>query len=120
VAPRCKTWPIVPPSTLGNRMHHQRPGLNTYGVALWPLLGVEITHQGPGMICKGPYPVFELATVGLLYLKDWEQVAANVEIVEEPFGRKRIRLKSPPLEAPPSVDSRSQLLKMRSVHQTRA
>jgi hypothetical protein len=29
VAPRCRTWPIVPPSTLWIRMHHQMPGLNT-------------------------------------------------------------------------------------------
>jgi hypothetical protein len=59
------------------------------------MLGVNITHEGAGMICKGPYPVFEMATVGILHMnmEDWERVAANVEFIEEPFGRKRIRLK---------------------------
>lgn len=66
-----------------------------YGVALWPMLGMNITHQGAGMTCKGPYPIFELATVGILGLKDWEKVSASgVEFIEEPSGKKRIRLKS--------------------------
>jgi hypothetical protein len=65
-----------------------------YGVVLWPMLGTNITHEGPGMTCKGPYPVFEFATVGHLYLKDWDKVAGSVEFVEEPFGKKRIRLKA--------------------------
>jgi hypothetical protein len=46
------------------------------------------------MICKGPYPIFELATVKHMYLKDWDKVVAgNVEFIEEPSGKKRIRLK---------------------------
>jgi hypothetical protein len=65
-----------------------------YGVALWPMLGVTITHQGEGTICKGPYPIFELATVGHLHLRDWDKITGNVEFIEEPFGQKRIRLKS--------------------------
>lgn len=65
-----------------------------YGVALWPVLGVYITHEGEGMICRAPYAISMLASVGLLSLKHWDQVAANVEFIEEPSGKKRIRLKS--------------------------
>ena len=64
-----------------------------YGVALWPILGVHITHEGQGMICRTPYPISALASVGLLFLKHWDLVAANVEFIEEPSGKKRVRLK---------------------------
>jgi Trypsin-like peptidase domain len=64
-----------------------------YGATLWPAMGTPITHQGPGMVCKGPYPVFEMATVGLLAALGWERIIERVETVSDPFGNERLRLK---------------------------
>ena len=65
-----------------------------YGVTLWPILGVSITHQGFGLTCTGEYAMSQLSAYGQLYLKDYDKVANNVEMIEEPFGKGRIRLKS--------------------------
>ena len=64
----------------------------SYGATLWPAFGTQITHQGPGMISKGPYPVFEMATVGILHATGWEQIAPRVKIETDPFGEQRLRL----------------------------
>jgi S1-C subfamily serine protease len=65
----------------------------SYGATLWPSMGTTITHQGPGMICKGPYPVFEMAQVGILAASGWDQIAKRVEINNEDFETERLRLK---------------------------
>lgn len=64
----------------------------SYGATLWPAMGTSITHQGPGMVCKGPYPVFEMAQVGLLAASGWDRVAKRIEIESGPFGEERLRL----------------------------
>jgi hypothetical protein len=64
------------------------------GVTLWPILGVMISHQGFGAFCTGEYAVSELSAHGRLNLKGYDKVANNVEVIEEPFGKGWIRLKS--------------------------
>jgi S1-C subfamily serine protease len=64
-----------------------------YGATLWPAMGTIITHQGPGMVCKAPYPVFEMAQVGLLNATGWDQVVKRIEIETDPFGVERLRLR---------------------------
>jgi hypothetical protein len=64
-----------------------------YGTTLWAAMGTNITHEGPGMICKGPYPVFELATVGLLHLTGWDEIVDRIEISRDPFDKEELRLK---------------------------
>ena len=65
-----------------------------YGATLWPAMGTVITHQGPGMVCKGPYPVFEMAQVGILAASGWERIAKRIEIESDPFGVERLRLRA--------------------------
>jgi hypothetical protein len=65
-----------------------------YGATLWAAMGTSITHQGPGMICKGPYPVFEMATVGLLHITGWDEIVHRIEIQRDPFGKELLRLKN--------------------------
>ncbi len=65
-----------------------------YGATLWPAMGTVITHQGPGMVCKGAYPVFEMAQVGILAASGWERIARRIEIESDPFGVERLRLKA--------------------------
>ena len=67
---------------------------NAYGVALWPILGVSISHQGFGLTCMGEYAMSQLSAYELLYLKDYDKIAGNVEVIEEPLGKARLRLKS--------------------------
>lgn len=64
-----------------------------YGATLWPAMGTVITHQGPGMVCKGPYPVFEMAHAGILAAVGWERIARRIEIESGPFGVEHLRLK---------------------------
>jgi hypothetical protein len=59
-------------------------------------MGTAIEHQGPGMICKGPYPVFEMATAGLLHLTGWDEIVQRIEIQYDPFGKELMRLKETP------------------------
>lgn len=65
-----------------------------YGVALWPILGVSISHQGFGLTCTGEYAMSQLSAYGLLSLKNYDKIAGNVEMIEEPLGKGRLRLKS--------------------------
>ena len=65
------------------------------GVVLWPMLGIPITHEGPGTVCKGKYPMFLLAKLGLMHVTGWDYVEANAEEFEDANGRRRMRLKSP-------------------------
>jgi hypothetical protein len=64
------------------------------GVVLWPILGVSISHQGFGITCTGEYAMSQLSAYGQLHLKDYDKVADNVELIEEPFSKGWIRLKS--------------------------
>lgn len=72
-----------------------------YGATLWPAMGTTITHQGPGMVCKGPYPVFEMADHGLLHAKGWSEAKEQFEVVSNPFGEERLQLKRPPSQQVP-------------------
>jgi len=66
-----------------------------YGAVLWPMTGIRIEHELPDVVSKGPYTMLELAKAGIMQVKDWAYVQANAEEVEEPDGRRRMRLKSP-------------------------
>jgi hypothetical protein len=66
----------------------------SYGACLWPAVMTQITHQGNGMICRGPYPVFELAKVGLTEMMGWDEIQPLIEVVEEPFAPPGVRLRS--------------------------
>jgi hypothetical protein len=66
-----------------------------YGVALWPITGIRIDHNIPGVANKGPYTILEMARSGLLKVIGWEFVDANVETFEGHNGKERIRLKTP-------------------------
>lgn len=67
-----------------------------YGVVLWPMAGIRIDHNIPGVISKGPYTILELARAGLMSVNDWDCVEANVELFEEADGKRRIRLRISP------------------------
>jgi hypothetical protein len=64
-----------------------------YAATLWAAMGTTITNQGPGMVCKGSYPVFEMAGVGLLHLTGWNDIAPRIQIEQDPFGNELLRLK---------------------------
>jgi hypothetical protein len=66
-----------------------------YGVVLWPMMGIRIDHNLPGVVTKGPYTILEMARNGLLKVVGWEFVEANVETYEAQDGKERIRLKTP-------------------------
>lgn len=65
------------------------------GVVLWPMLGIPIKHQGPGIIGQGKFPMFLLAKSGLMHITGWELVDGNVEEFEDTNGKRRVRLKLP-------------------------
>jgi hypothetical protein len=66
-----------------------------YGVVLWPMVGIRIDHRIPGIISPPPYTILELARAGLMDMRDWQYVEANVEPFEDPDGTKKIRLRTP-------------------------
>ena len=66
-----------------------------YGVVLWPIMGIRIDHNIPGVVSKGPYTMLEMARSGLLGVIGWEFVDANVETFEVQDGKERVRLKTP-------------------------
>lgn len=66
-----------------------------YGVVLWPMVGIRIDHRIPGVISAPPYTILELARAGLMDVRDWQYVEANVEPYEDQDGTKKIRLKTP-------------------------
>jgi hypothetical protein len=66
-----------------------------YGVVLWPMVGIRIDHRVRGVVSEPPYTILELAAVGLMDVRDWQYVKANVESYEDPDGTKKIRLKAP-------------------------
>jgi S1-C subfamily serine protease len=66
-----------------------------YGVVLWPMTGIRIDHNIPGVISPPPYTILELARAGLMNVEGWEYVEKNVEPFEETDGKKRIRLRTP-------------------------
>jgi hypothetical protein len=66
-----------------------------YGVVLWPMVGIRIDHRIPGVISSPPYTILELARAGLMDVRDWQYVEANVEPYEDPDGTKKIRLRTP-------------------------
>ena len=41
-------------------------------------MGTNIEFQGPGLICKGPYPVAELSLIGVMHVVGWEEVVKRV------------------------------------------
>ena len=45
------------------------------------------------MICRGPYPVFEMAQHGLLEASGWEDIVGRILIEAYPFGNERLRLR---------------------------
>ena len=63
------------------------------GVVLWPMVGIRIDHRISGVISEPPYTILELARAGLMDVRDWQYVEANVEEYEDPDGIKKIRLK---------------------------
>jgi hypothetical protein len=66
-----------------------------YGVVLWPIVGIRIDHNVPGVASKGPYTILELARAGLMNVNGWEFVESNADQFEDADGSRRIRLKSP-------------------------
>ncbi len=44
--------------------------------------------------CTGPYPVFEMAQVGILAASGWEKIAGRIEVEIDPFGVEHLRLKA--------------------------
>ncbi len=66
----------------------------SYGTTLWPAMGTNIEFQGPGLICKGPYPVFELAKIGVMHAIGWEEVIKRVVLEVDDEGREMPRLRS--------------------------
>jgi hypothetical protein len=64
-----------------------------YGVALWPITGILIDHKVPGAISPGPYTILELAKAGLMNVRDWQYVEANVEPCVDANGTRKIRLR---------------------------
>jgi len=65
-----------------------------YGTVLWPIAGIRIDHRIPGVISPPPYTILELARAGLMDVRGWQYVEANVEPYEDPDGTKKVRLKS--------------------------
>jgi hypothetical protein len=59
------------------------------------MVGIRIDHRIHGVISEPPYTILELARAGLMDVRDWEYVEANVEQYEDPDGTKKIRLKTP-------------------------
>jgi V8-like Glu-specific endopeptidase len=66
-----------------------------YGVTLWPVLGVMISHEGYGLTCKAEYALAQLSAYGLLEMKGYDKVMNNVEVEPDPMGKGWIRLISP-------------------------
>ncbi len=65
----------------------------SYGATLWPAMGTNIEFQGPGLICKGPYPIFELAKIGVMHAIEWEDVIQRIVLESDDDGRKWPRLR---------------------------
>ena len=66
-----------------------------YGVVLWPIVGIRIDHNLPGVLSEGPHTILEMARSGLLRVIGWEFVDANVEEFEDHSGKRRVRLRTP-------------------------
>jgi hypothetical protein len=64
--------------------------------SLWPALGTPVEFEGPGLTCKGPYPLSELSTVGALTLDDrWVEFRTRVYLESNERGENRLRLRPP-------------------------
>ena len=64
-----------------------------YGATLWPAMGTVITHQMEGMVYRHPYPVFELAQIGLVAASGWDKIAQRIDLQVGPLGEELLRLK---------------------------
>jgi Trypsin-like peptidase domain len=64
------------------------------GVVLWPMFGIPIKHQIPGLPSEVKYPMFQLAQIGLMHQTGWDYVNAHAEEFVDAKGRRRMRLKS--------------------------
>ena len=65
-----------------------------HGATLWAAMATRIAHEGPGMVCKGSYPVFEMANVGFLHISAWRDIVPRIEVQRDSFGREQLRLKT--------------------------
>ena len=71
----------------------QQASYVSYGATLWPAMGTNIEFQGPGLICKGPYPVAELSLIGVMHVIGWEEVVKRVVKELDYEGREWLRLR---------------------------
>jgi hypothetical protein len=69
-------------------------GLVAHGATLWPAMGTLLDVPLPGLICKGPYPAFELSTIGVLHSVGWNEVVGRIEIETDPSDQPHLRLKA--------------------------
>lgn len=65
-----------------------------YGVVLWPIMGIGIDHNIPGLVPEGPYTLQEMTEWGLIKVIGLESVSDYVETFEH-NGKDRIRLTKP-------------------------
>lgn len=54
-----------------------------YAASLWPILGTTIDFAVPGCVVKGPYALFELGNVGVIEVKNWEEIRKHTRVIHE-------------------------------------
>jgi hypothetical protein len=64
-----------------------------YSATLWPVLGVLIDFEAPGIVVSGPYTIADMARIGQVHLRGWEALAPRVAVVRDETGRERLVLR---------------------------
>ena len=65
----------------------------SYGVSLWPIMGMSIHHLGPEIKSDHEYPVHAMAQIGLFNLVGWDEIKHRVYVDTDPVGRQSLRLR---------------------------
>jgi hypothetical protein len=68
-------------------------GHRSWGATLWPAMVTDIDFEGPGLITKGKYPVFELIKHDFIHTVGWDQIASRITFYREDSGKGRLRLR---------------------------
>lgn len=61
-----------------------------YAATLWPILGTTIDFAVPGCVVRGPYALFELGNVGVIEVRNWEEIRKRTKVIQEDGSGRRL------------------------------